>query len=124
MRNDKKVLSSANMGYLEDEVWFGMPAWAAQYLCSIFASTFLLCWSSANVWRCEDNAEVIEKFGDHSNDFAVQKKLMLVGGGTVDAGSSDAVAPRVAPSQGSPTKHRARTPSPPNRQSSPPKARP
>merc|ERR1719272_15731 len=46
-----------------------MPSWALQYILALLFSTANLCFSSAFIWRCEDDPAIIEKYGNHKFDF-------------------------------------------------------
>ena len=69
VRVNLHVSSAANNGFQESDVIMGMPSWALQYILALLFSTANLCFSSAFIWRCEDDPAIIEKYGNHKFDF-------------------------------------------------------
>lgn len=68
-RIDKSIASLANNGFFEDDLTGGMPTWALSYIGCVFFCCSGLTFTSLFIWRCEDEPAIVQKYGDHSNDF-------------------------------------------------------
>jgi hypothetical protein len=76
VRIDKRASSAANNGFIEDSLTLGIPSWALTYLICLFVCDCFFLFATAFIWRCEDDPAIIEKYGDHSQDFKPQKKIV------------------------------------------------
>ena len=69
VRIDISMSSLANNGFFEDTLTGGIPTWAFIYMSSSFFCCAGLTFASMFIWRCEDEPYIVEKYGDHSDDF-------------------------------------------------------